>query len=310
MSQQERRPTRTISYRRACWSPGQTRTLQTVLEQLRQRMPDLNDTIVELSRGQAKVRDWTVKRGALFIHIVAWTRGQEASVVPHAGQQLSLVPSGTNWDFATRSGLMMIRDNHCLLMSGFNMRAASMNLYLRTLVQTSLGTRFGLSESDAQFTMLPVENLSALDKLNRDGGVKRLEFDVIAYAQTAGALQRHDGILAKVMPFMDALRKDDSRQEIEEFAEMNARLVLSPGRGGYRRKYEVLTDIARKIADDGDEDFMSFLATDGSRVNGRELVLCKTVRVRASGNGVDHAAGWNEMYRYFRELDEQGSLAT
>ncbi|MDE0072777.1 MAG: hypothetical protein OXR82_08900 [Gammaproteobacteria bacterium] len=273
-------------------------------------MPDLNDTIVELSRGEAKVRDWTVKRGALFIHIVAWTRGQEASVVPHGGQQLSLVPSGTNWDFATRSGLMMIRDNHCLLMSGFNMRASSMNLYLRTLVQDSIGTRFGLSESDAEFTMLPVENVSALDKLYRDGGVKRIEFDVIAYAQTADALQRPKGIMARVIPFIDALRKDDSRREIEEFAEMNAKLVLSPGRGGYRRKYEVLTDIARKIADDGDEDFMSFRATDGSRVNGRELVLCKTVRVRARGNSLDHEAGWNELYRYFMELDAEGALAT
>ena len=309
MSPQERHPTRTISYRRACWRPGQTRTLQAVLQGLRRQLPDLNDTIVELSRGEAKVNDWETKRGALFIHIVAWTRGQEASVVPHSGQQLSLLESGTDWDFATRSGLMMIRDDHCLLMSGFNMGAASMALYLRTLVETFLDTPSGVSESDAEFTILPVENVSALNKLYSDGGVKRIEFDAIAYAQTSER-HRHDGIMASVMPLIDALRRNDSRAEIEDFADMNARLVLSPGRGGYRRKYAVLTDIARQITDDGDEEFMSFHATDGSKVNGRELVLCKMVRVRARGNSVDHQAGWNELYRYFVELDQEGALAT
>ena len=275
-----------------------------------QRLPDLSDTVVDLSRGEAKVKDWATTRGALFIHIVAWTRGQEAAVVPHAGQQLSLVRSGTDWDYATRSGLIMIQANHCLLMSGFNMRAASMKLYLRTLVETNIDTHAGPSDSDAAFTMLPVENVSALNKLYTDGGVKRIELDAIAYAQTAQTLTSHGGIMAALMPLIDSLRKSESRSEIEEFADMNAKLVLSPGRGSYRRKYAVLSDIARRIADDGDEEFMSFLATDGSRVNGRELVLCRTVRVRASGNGVDHQDGWNELYRYFLELDSEGALAT
>lgn len=310
MSPQERNPTRTISYRRVCWDLGETRTLQAVLERLLQRLPDLSDTIVALSRGEAKVKDWATTRGALFIHIVAWNRGQEAAVVPHAGQQLSLVRSGIDWDYATRSGLMMIRDNHCLLMSGFNMRAASMKLYLRTLVETNIDTHFGPSEADAGFTILPVENVRALTKLYTDGGIKRIEFDAIAYAQTAETLNRHGGIMARVMPLIDVLRKSEDMSEIEDFADMNAKLVLSPGRGRYRRKYEVLSNIARRIADDGDEEFMSFLTADGSRVNGRELVLCKTVRVRASGNGVDHKVGWNELYRYFRELDSEGALAT
>ena len=185
-----------------------------------------------------------------------------------------------------------------------------MKLYLRTLVETNIDTHFGPSEADAGFTILPVENVRALTKLYTDGGIKRIEFDAIAYAQTAETLNRHGGIMARVMPLIDVLRKSEDMSEIEDFADMNAKLVLSPGRGRYRRKYEVLSNIARRIADDGDEEFMSFLTADGSRVNGRELVLCKTVRVRASGNGVDHKVGWNELYRYFRELDSEGALAT
>lgn len=302
------RHSRTISYLKADWHPGQHRTLQGVLEILRQTIPNLADTVGELGQGEARVKNWEKREDFLFLHIAAWTRGQKAAVVSHSNSALSVVGAGEDRDFATRSGMMMVRDNHCLFISGFNMSAASMKRYLYNLIERAIRQGgSGLSQSDASFYILPVENKSVSDALFTQGNIRHLELDIM---RDTWGHEKGTGLISRIGSVLGAFRRDADEEELEQLAQMNTKLIVSPGRGSYQRKYEYITDIAKEVIDDGDGECMSFVAADGSKISPSGLVLRKKVRVQAEGNSVRHTEAWNALYVYFKELHEGGLLAT
>lgn len=298
---------RTITYLKAVW-PTSNRTLQDVLDIAWRAIPSFGNSVVALGQGEAKVKNWTTRQGLLFIHIAAWTEGQKAAVVSHADEALSVVGAGENRDFATRSGMILVHGNNCLFVSGFNMTPGSMKRYLYNLIVKAIGmSDSALSDSDTLFNILPVEDRSKSQELFRSGNVKHLELDVAS--QNTRAYEGVNSLRSKFASALGMFHKDMNEEQLEQLASMNRKLIISPGRGKHKLTYEVMTDIARRVIDEGDEDYLSFVTADGSKVSPAGLVLRKRVSVLAEGNSVNYRKAWNALYSYYKELSDGGLLA-
>ena len=298
---------RTITYLKAVW-PTPNRTLQDILDIAWRAISSLGNSVVALGQGEARVKNWTTKQGLLFIHIAAWTEGQKAAVVSHADETLSVVGAGENRDFATRSGMMMVHGNNCLFISGFNMTPGSMKRYLYNLIAKAIETGgSALSDSDTLFNILPVEDRSKSQELFRSGNVKHLELDVAT--QDTRTYEGVNSFRSRFTSALGMFHKEMDEEQLEQIAGMNSKLIISPGRGKHKLTYEVMTDIARRVIDEGDGDHLSFVTADGSKVSSAGLVLRRRVSVLAEGNNINYKKAWNALYSYYKELSDGGLLA-
>ncbi len=129
---------RTISYSRARWMNAPGMSLEAALRLCLENCPDVDATRLPLRNMNAELRHRRLNHGAVYLHIAAWTEGEPASIVPHdvVGDEADLderAPDDT-WDFLDGDGMVLVADDHCLLMpSGLHPKA--LELYLRNLLQ-------------------------------------------------------------------------------------------------------------------------------------------------------------------------------
>ena len=185
---------RTISYSRARWMNLPGMSLEAALRLCLGNCPDVADTRLPLRNMNAEVRHRQLTHGGVRLHIAAWTEGEPASIVPHdvAGDAADLderVPDDT-WDFLDGDGMVLISEDHCLLMpSGLHPKA--LELYLRNLLQHGRETcRVAIPSNMERFELLAVADADITQQINREG-VKKIDLNVSQYLETARELEDH-----------------------------------------------------------------------------------------------------------------------
>ena len=185
---------RTMSYRRAYWQELNNANLQDTLIRCLERYPDVESTRVELSVGHAENRHRNISNNFLFLHIAAWTDRQAASTVPHnvsgENSDLQYHSPAENWDYLDGDGMILIRENHCILMSS-GLHPKSMEQYLRNLIIRAKDDGLQFSEEIDRFKLLPISDPSNVKKLLEQGGVKRIKLRSYNYRETFQEMEKN-----------------------------------------------------------------------------------------------------------------------
>jgi len=236
---------RTISYLRAAWAYGVTPsgTLEEIVRRSLTALPTRDDVTRPFLAGKATIKDRrTGTQGGVYLHLVAWSDRQGTSAGPHSIEKpLLLVAAGEDWDYLTRNGMVLIRDNHCLLVPGFNIRISSMKNYLIDIVDHARSRSADVQEEDSYFALLPIENPRKVREIYDEGGVRRIDLDVGRYAHSEMPSLERVGTLAKLQDtlagWIDASLRPSG---LADEGDLNLKLLVTPGRrgGNTSLKYE------------------------------------------------------------------------
>ena len=306
---------RTISYLRAVWPQGipVTMTLESCMRHCLQRFPNADDSRLSLADRLAETRHRETRTGYLFLHIASWTDGEEASTVPHLPAtptaDLSVQSPGVDSNFLDGDGMVLIASNHCLLMpSGMDSR--SIKRYLHLLITKARENGGLIPDEMDRFDLLSIANDHAVQEVFSKG-VKKIHMNIGQYMETAKQNNyiESEWIVQRLgrEVLSTLVLADEDRRRIEEAENVHAKLTISIDTRKAGLKPEELTPIARQAASESEED-IEFETVDGTRVKAGQLILKKTVSIRAFAKTVHHQHAWEEMEVYFRELNNNRAL--
>ena len=128
---------RTIEYRRVDWDAAPNANFQESLNACLRSLPRVEDTRIEFEPHRAEIRHRNTAPWGTCLHIAAWTPDESAATVPHqpGNNELDLGerPPGDSWDYLDGDGMVLARDNHCLLLASSGLRATALARYLQRL---------------------------------------------------------------------------------------------------------------------------------------------------------------------------------
>lgn len=129
---------RTISYLRAQWMNPPDTTLEQALRVCLRRCPSVGDTQLPLRNMTAELRHRRLRRNWICLHVAAWTEREPASIVPHGARgaeaDLDANMPGAAWDYLDGDGMVLISDDHCLLMPS-GLHPKSIEHYIQLLLE-------------------------------------------------------------------------------------------------------------------------------------------------------------------------------
>lgn len=299
---------RIITYSRAVWREDhQHQTLDQALRRALHRLPDANDTRISVGDGYAAVCDRRLNEGDLFLHIVKWPHRLAAATVPHVGGQtiqLDYQSPGKDWDYWNGSGMVMVRQNHCLLM-GNQFLPVAIGSYLRKLLVRGHG-------NDQQAGAVRLEAVADRGILEtvRSKGIKQIRLHLGRYLEDGRDWGRPT-VLQRMGNTVRALLLEDwSAEQMQAASNVNARLVVKIDA---RRKFgitpEQLRPAVEQILSEDDEN-IDLETMDGQIFRRGNLIRRKEVDVERSGNSrtVNHLHAWHLMEEFMHELYMDGEL--
>ena len=302
---------RVISYTRAAWPEfsAPPTTLQQALSGCLNQMAE-NMTKLPLRSGHAQVRHWSELAGELRIHIAAWTDGESVSTVPsdqlsmHLGEE----PPGTDWEYLDGDGMVLVRDNHCLLMPS-GLQAGTIEQYLRNLLAHGLDRGAPIHSDAGRFELVAIANSSLVSKVLSQG-VKGLNLNLGLHAETVREMQVESQTIARRIGRMvleTLIESDEDLRKIEEADNVQARLVVRIDSRKPGVAAEDLASIGQQVASESGGE-VEIETKGGQRYRRGELALRKKVRVEAFAKTVHHNDAWEQMSTYLRELSSSGTL--
>ena len=309
---------RTITYQRAVWEneDGTYPTLQSVLTSCLSGLPNAIDTQLDLRSGRAEVRHRLLRNTHLCIHIASWTEREAMSTVPHTAQvvdaDLDSQAPGNDWDYLDGDGMILVSDNHCLLMPS-GLHPKSMEQYLRNLLIHGREMGIQIPELIARFGLLPIANQSVVQKIYKKG-IKQINLDVGQYSETSR--ETYDNRPRKIVEqlsdgfreiLMSLISSDEDRHHIEEADNVSAKLIIKLDKRRPGLMPEDLSSVAERIASE-DEDDIEIETMDGQKVRKGTLICSKQVEIDSFAKTIHHNHAWEEMSNYFQTLKDSGML--
>jgi len=303
--------TKTISYRRAVFlSPGGSATLEALFSYARESIGANKRFPSEDDRPAIEERHYEHKAGTgHLLHIVAFTPGEEASIVPHARTgDLATTPPPDDADFMDGDIMAMICVNDVVVCAN-SLHEKQLERFLVRYLDAA-----GLSAPDQAFELSKVANVNRI-KMIKDQGVKEVCFDSSLYEASFLHTERQtvqNRLLGGLFDDFKALFfKDDEAIDLEEAENLTVKLVLSydkrrKGADFSRKKLEMMADRAYTEDDEG----IKIKTFNGDMVSASDITLKKQVIINRHGKSVWYSDAWIEIEKYYDELKAGGFLET
>ncbi len=299
---------RIITYSRAVWrDDDQHQTLERALRQALSSLPDSDDTRIAVGDGYAAVCDRRLNERDLFLHIVKWPHRLAAATVPHVGGQtirLDYQSPGKDWDYWSGSGMVMVRQNHCLLM-GNQFLPVAIGSYLRKLLIRGHGD----NRQAGAVRLEAVADRGILETV-RSKGIKQIRLHLGQYLED-GMEWGRPTVLQRMGTTVRALLLEDwSAEQVREASNVNARLVVKIDA---RRKLGITPEQLRPAVEQilsEDDESIDLETMDGQIFRRGNLIRRTEVEVERSGNSrtVNHLHAWHLMEEFMHELYMDGEL--
>ena len=308
----------TITYYRVNWHQGEgVRSLENVLTACLSKLPNADDTCIQLGDGKAKICHRQVSNGKLKLHIAKWTERENASTVPirsrGVNSNLGKQPPGNDWDYLDGDGVVLVSEDHYLV-TGIALRPSSVINYIRRLFKHA-------AENNGHATIVGFDLVSVADpdivaRVQKEG-VKRLELDIGQYMEKLNSQveqMESKTILQNLsnnalMSLMSLITKPGDRELIEKAENLSAKIIISiDGRKPGRFKVGDLAKVASAVSQEDDESSMTLVTGKNTRIKQGQLVLKKKVNITAENKSVNYNELWGEMEQYLDELSSSGNL--
>lgn len=302
---------KTLSYRRAVFiSPGGDNTLETLFTSARDAVGPGHRFNAEDDRPAIEERHHIYKTGTgHFLHVVAFTPGEEASIVPHAHSgDLATTPPPEDADFMDGDIMAMICGNDVVLCAN-SLHEKQLERFLVKYLDAA-----GINDPEQTFELSKIANVNKV-KMIQDQGVKEVCFDSSLYEASFLHTERqtvHNRLTGK---FFDEFRalffQDEEPIDLVEAENLTVKLVLSydkrkKGADFSRKKLETMANRAYTEDDEG----IKIKTFNGDIVSASDITLKKQVVLNRHGKTVWYSDAWSEIEKYYQELKAGGFLET
>lgn len=302
---------KTMSYRRSVFlSPGGSNTLESMITSARSHLGAGRKFPAENERPAIEERHYDFKAGVgHFIHIVAFTPGEEATIVPHGHSgDLATTPPPVDADFMDGDIMAIISGNDVVLCSN-SLHDKQLERFLVKYLDLA-----GLNGPDQIFELSKIANVNRI-KMIHDQGVKEIQFDASLFEASFLHVEQETirrKLTGSIMnEFRALLFKDDEEVDLEETENLTVKLVLTydkrkKGADFGRKKLEMMADRAYTEDDEG----IKIVTYNGDTVSASDITLKKSVSINKHGKTVWYADAWKEIELYYQELKAGGFLET
>ncbi|HWI27379.1 MAG TPA: hypothetical protein VN668_10455 [Stellaceae bacterium] len=306
-----------LTYRRAEWVLHEDQapvsgTLTGFIKQAMNKLPDVPSRTLTRSNGQTikLASAKTDAKGGLYLHIVADTPGEAASVVPKAKGPAVEIQVGTtapppDADFLDGDGFVYARDNDVCL-CGTAMQDTTVRYFLHQFFWKA-----GLPRIASQFDLMKVANITAV-KLLQKQGVKQIELRSTLYQASANYHRRRahpQGLLGALSKHLRAVAGNEhdvnnDALRIELTLKTDKRRTSGIKLGEKRIKALAIETIQNQ---EGDDDFVIVTKAD-QRIGPDEINMRTKVQIDSDGKTVNRDKAWEALFHFFNTLDEAGAL--
>lgn len=311
---------RNIHYRRAMWGPsgGDDRSLQTVLVEALEKLPNVDDTKVVLLEGltlEVRHRNKDSNK-TIYLHIAAYVPKDDASTVPHARgvpeADLGTLKPPEDSEFFDGDAMLRIEGNHLMIcLSGLTENRV--NWYLQQFI-----LKAGNPEAAKDLAVEKPVDINKVGILQREG-VKSVDFGMSLYRATAdeitegtrkGRKSFKEDVTKKLRDFLDSMiGRDKSVQDIMDYENVRAKLIITyDGRKKLGAlEAEALNMLGAKMLLEDDDDIKIRTGRDNI-ISASELTLRRRIDFIKTGKTIAYIDAWKECDSYFDEINASDEI--
>lgn len=303
---------KTLAYRRAHFIVDGSGPLEPHLVEAHKRRPNIEDrTIDEDNQLVLECRNFSHKSGSgVFLHIAAYTPGEQASVVRRvrgvSSGDLETAAPPEGCEFMDGDTMIFVSGDHVILCSS-TLHEKQSERYLTRIVELAK-----ISTHAGNFGLSKVANIDKVRLLKKQG-VKAIILNSTLYSASLEHLERttvsktlSGGIADQVLAIFG---KNMNEQELEKAENINVNLKLSfdSRKSGAVFGQEKLGAIANLMVNEDDDNFIIETMT-GEKISPNDVVLSKKTSMQKFGKTVYCQDAWRELENYYLELKNGGLL--
>ncbi len=305
-----------LTYRRAEWLDDRPKgtTLESCLRSAHIALKTVEDRTVIRDSGQCirSAKKHAPRDGGIFVHLIADTPGERASVIPKMKTGVEEVEVGTagppdDSEFMDGDAFLYVRDDH-VCMCGTGIRDGAIRLFLYEFF-----TKAKLGKHSRKFDLLKTPKLDKLRMLNAQG-VKEIELRASLYQATAQYERRKSntsGVLRKIATHIRSVvggEKEDFDDSLrvgvviktDERSRKHLKL-------GEKRIEDMATDVVKNF--EMDDDF-TITTNTGQKIRANEIFINEVALIDAFGKSVKCQKAWDALLDFYGSLKKTGALET
>lgn len=305
------RRVKTISYRRAEWlSPDPNRTIEKLLRNANTKLATVANRWVSLDEQTIRLAKVENERGGgLRLHLTTETEGEAASYIPKAAPHstefsLGTQPPPANAEWLDGDAFLYVVDNHVCICT-----TAMSDSAVKTFIREYFKKARLPSDAD-KFDLLKKADITKI-RLLRTQGVKEVEIRASMFRASASYQARKShimsalGVAAKHIKAVLNKPHDvnpDALQVILTLRtdEREKGLVI-----GEKEIENIAADIVRNA--EADDKYVIITQT-GQRITPDELFVRAAVEIERDGKTVQRDDAWDELVKFYENLQTEGVL--
>ena len=309
----EKKKSRTLFYRRACWKPGVPEAragFQTLVASAHKKRGSTEKRTFDYVEASKIVGIRWDERNDFFLgHVAHFVPDQPTSLVPLPStkkvDQTSEYPPPKGTNYLDGDLMFLVHEDHVVICTSGTTEAV-LGGYLETLAR-----EVGIPSLAARVSLEPVAEVDVVNLL-RDEGVKRIFLDSSLYEATLDYEERtiRRRIFKKLSDeYLALFAEDEDLSEISEKENVSVRLEIRfDTRKGDKIGRRRIEDTAKRIIDESEDEGFSIVTGSGKTIRPSEIRLSKQVKLKPSGNSVDVDDAWEKMMEYYADLQASGAL--
>lgn len=301
---------KTLSYRRAEWLDGVPigTTLEGFLKEAHNVLRTVDERTIVRDSGQCirSANKLARREGGYFVHLVADTPGEQASVVPkNRGIESIEVGTAAAPADAEFAFLYVNGNDVCLCSSGIRDGAIRLFLY-------EFFTKAKLSKHAKKFDLLNIPNIDKIKMLDREG-VKQIDLRASFYRATTDYEKRKSsavGALRTVARHFKGVFGNDAK----EFDEgLRVAITIKTDDRVMRKNLafgeKEIETLAKDVLSNFDEDDDFVIETGkGQKIRANEIFVKEIVLIDSLGKSVKCKKAWENLEAFYNRLKNSGSL--
>ncbi len=291
---------KTITYRRAEWlaPPPRGGTLEACLKAAHSSLKTVADRTIIRDSGQCirSARKYAPRDGGIFVHIIADTPGERASVVPKIKREeevdVDVAPAPDNAEFMDGDAFLFVEGNNvCMCSTGI--RDGAIRLFLYEFFQKA-----GIGENANKFDLLKAANIDKL-KLMKSEGVKQVELRASVFEATALYENRKATASGMLRTLANQIRKivEAEVEDIDDSLRVEIIIKTDERRKkhlklGEKRIETLATDVVNNY--DEDDEFV-IVTNSGQKISAGEIAVKEVIPIDSFGKSVKCQKAWDAL---------------
>ena len=301
------RKLKVLNYRRARlgYSDSDRRTLEELLRSAYAELPYTGDRKFFIHDKTIQGINHSSGDSGIFMHIVVYTPGQEAPIVPQAEtvsqEEIETVESPQNAEFMNGDIMVLVKGDHCFFCVNHSHESYIQKYFIELFREAECGER-------GRFVRLEkVGDFNKAEVLRRDG-IKKIVLNASLYDATFRNIDRNyqntsTRIVNEMSRYFLSPWVDDGDPFNEDDSITAELAITSKGRiENESQRQEKLFNMSQRLLDEEDDDNYVIITKKDEKIKSSEIVVKDKARLDPFGSSVFYRSAWSALEDFYLSL--------